>query len=82
MATTRPYVLSFLRGKDKYPFKPMRHYARLTTAIPRAVGLLLQEGEPGDVLELAHAEHGFQIATITIHVGGVIRIRIDEALVA
>jgi hypothetical protein len=72
--------MSFLRGKDKTPFKPMRHYARLNTAIPRAVMILLDEGKPGDVLELAHSEHGFQIATITIHVGGLFKIKLSEDL--
>ena len=48
----------------------MRYYARLDTAIPRAVQLLILEGQPKDVIELAHSEHGFQIGTIKIHVGG------------
>lgn len=74
--STRPYVMSFLRGKGKTPFKPMRHYARLNPAIPRVMALLLDEGQPGDVIELASTDFGFQVATITIHTGGVLKVQL------
>jgi hypothetical protein len=54
---------------------PARRFARLTTAVPRIVQLLLDFGQPGDVAEVAHAEFGFQIATIKVHVGGRIDIK-------
>lgn len=78
---TRPYVTSFTRKVDnRYEVLNMRHYARLNTAIPKSIARLLDYGQPGDKVEIAHAEHGFQIAVISAHVGGVIRIRIDSEL--
>lgn len=78
--STRPYVMSFLRGKDKTPFKPMRYYARLNTAIPRAIGLLLDEGQPGDVIELASNDFGFQVATVTVHAGGTFKVQLAPGI--
>lgn len=46
-----------------------RYYIRLTLAIPRAVQLALETGRPGDVVEFAHANLGFQIATVKVSVG-------------
>lgn len=80
--SARPYVMSFLRGKDNTPFKPMRHYARLNTAVPRAMAILLDEGQPGDVIELASTDFGFQVATITIHTGGVFKVQLAGDLAA
>jgi hypothetical protein len=52
-----------------------RRYARLNTAVPRVVQILLDQGSPGDVAEIAHAEHGFQIGTVKVHAGGRIAIQ-------
>lgn len=65
----RPYGLTFDR-KGKNFIGITRHYTKLTRAIPRAMELLLLNGQPGDVAELFHTEHGFQIATIKVHTGG------------
>lgn len=63
----RPIVATFLRGG-----KPQgtRHYARIDNAIPRATQLLMQHGQPKDVVEFSHADTGLQIGTIKIHAGG------------
>ena len=55
-----------------------KRYARLDTALPRGIYYALMEGQPKDVLELYHAEFGFQIATVMLHVGGQITIQITE----
>ena len=63
----RPIVATFLREG-----KPLmtRRYARLDNAIPRATQLLMQCGEPRDVVEFSHADTGLQVGTIKIHAGG------------
>ena len=45
-----------------------RRYARLDTAIRRQTQLAVLEGEPKDVIEIAHADTGLQIGTITVGV--------------
>jgi len=55
-----------------------RRYVRVQTAIPRAVEILLWLGSPGDVVELSHAEFGFTIATIKVHVGGKVTIQVED----
>lgn len=57
-----------------------RHYARVTTAIPRSIAIILERGEPGDVVELAHGEWGFQIATIKVQVGASIKLQLSTEL--
>lgn len=47
-----------------------RHYTRVSRAIPRAVELCLLDGQPSDRIEFSHSEFGFQIAVVTLHVGG------------
>jgi len=72
MSASRPILATiFHMGKDIHK----RHYARVDTAFPRAVQILMQDGEPGDVVEFAHSEYGFQIGTVKIHVGGKINVK-------
>lgn len=47
----------------------VRNYSRIDTAVPRATQLLILEGEPGDVMELAHV-NGKQLGTIKMKVNG------------
>jgi len=47
-----------------------RRFVRLDTAVPRMIQLLMLNGEPGDVVEIASYEFGFSALTITAHVGG------------
>lgn len=65
--SSRPFIGSYVR---KNVVLKTRNYARLNTALPRAMTALLTEGQPGDTFELASREFGFQIATIRVHVGG------------
>ena len=65
----RPLIATWYR-KPGQPAMKTRHYARLTTAVPRSIALLLEEAHPGDVVEIAHSEWGFQVATIKVHVSG------------
>lgn len=64
-------ILAILHRKVSYGTMVIwtRHYARLDRAIPRAVQLAMLDGQPGDVIEFAHAEFGFQIATLKLSVG-------------
>jgi len=68
----RPILATIFRKNIAHA---VRHYARVDTAFPRAVQILMQHGEPGDVVEFAHSEHGFQIGTVKIHVGGKINVK-------
>lgn len=60
-----------------------RYYTDITNAIPRGVQLALQDGEPGDVIEFASSNHGYQIATVRLKVGSSIHnisVRISKEL--
>ena len=46
----------------------IRRYVRLDTAIRRQTELAYIEGQPGDVIEFAHAVTGLQIGTIKVQV--------------
>lgn len=78
--STRPYVVSFLRDKGAVTFKAPRYFSRLDTAVPRGVAILLCEGQPGDVVEVASNDFGFQIATIKVHAGGRLTIALSPHL--
>lgn len=73
---TRPILATYYRRHQ--PITTSR-YARITTAFPKALTRLLLDGEPGDVVEFAHAEYGFQIGTVKIHTHGRLTIRIEQA---
>ena len=83
MAAARNLLTTFTRSNrhianatgETFYFLNPRRYVRLNTALPRCVNLLLDVGQPGDVAEISHAEHGFQIATVKIHAGGKIDIK-------
>lgn len=72
----RPYQATHLRNHT--PISRPRHFGRIDTAVPRMIQLLIQNGHPGDVVEIAHSEWGFQIATVKIHVGGKLTINLME----
>jgi len=65
--SSRPILATVFRKKIPHA---VRRYARIDTAYPRALQILIQQGEPGDVVEFSHSEWGFQIGWIKIHVGG------------
>ena len=73
--TSRPIIATFYHRKRAA--RP-RHFARVDTAVPRCMLRLLQHGEPGDVIELAHAEFGFQIGTLKIQAGGAFTIQLAQ----
>lgn len=63
----RPIIAVLIRrGKQVCP----RRYAKLDNAIPRYTQLLMQYGQPRDVVEFSHADTGLQIGTIKVHAGG------------
>lgn len=68
------HIVATLHHKGKPVWN--RRYARIDTAFPRAVELLIIDGEPGDVIEFSHSEYGFQIGTVKIKAGGKITINI------
>lgn len=76
----RNYIVTLHRARQ--PVGTPRHYSRLDTAFPRCVQRLLQDGQPGDLYEVAHAEFGFQIGTIKVHTGGKIDLKISPELLA
>lgn len=47
-----------------------RHYARVSTALPRALQVLILEGHPRDTIAFSHQDLGFEIGTLRIHAGG------------
>lgn len=65
----RNIVAAFCRGPKKH-ITMVRRYARLTTAMPRALTLILQYGEPGDVIEFYRADTGMWIGYVRVAVGG------------
>lgn len=64
-ASPRNILASRVRGGVLLDF---RRYVRLDTAIRRQTELAYLEGQPGDVIEFAHAETGMQIGTIKVQV--------------
>ncbi len=68
-ASPRNILASRIRGGA---LLDIRRYVRLDTAIRRQTELAYLEGQPGDVIEFAHAETGMQIGTIKVQVRRVI----------
>lgn len=61
----RRIVATLLRGK-KQEVVWVRYYNWMDTAMPRALQLALCYGSPGDVVEFASTELGFQIGILRI----------------
>lgn len=61
----RRIIATLLRGKKQEKVW-VRYYNWMDTAMPRALQLALCYGNPGDVVEFASTELGFQIGTLTI----------------
>lgn len=74
----RPFVASYLNDKKNLVWK--RHYARIETILRKAVEVLVLEGSPGDAIEIAHSDFGFQVAVVKIHAGGKINIDFSALL--
>ena len=64
-ASPRNILASRVRGGA---LLDIRRYVRLDTAIRRQTELAYIEGQPGDVIEFAHAVTGLQIGTIKVQV--------------
>ncbi len=62
----RPIVLSWVRQR-KLVLKP-RHYAKVENCLAQVMKQSFWLADPGDVFEVAHAEFGFQIATVKVGV--------------
>jgi hypothetical protein len=61
----RRIIATLYRGKKQQKIW-VRYYNWMDTAMPRAVQLALCYGVPGDVVEFASVELGFQIGTLTL----------------
>lgn len=61
----RRIIATMYRGKKQEKIW-VRYYNWMDTAMPRAVQLALCYGEPGDVVEFASVELGFQIGTLKV----------------
>lgn len=61
----RKIVATLYRGKQQQ-IVWVRYYNWMDTAMPRAVQLALCYGSPGDTVEFASTELGFQIGTLKI----------------
>ena len=59
-------IVAILHRKNGQVWR--RNYARLDTAIRRVTQLAVTEGEPKDVVEIAHAVTGLQIGTMKVGV--------------
>lgn len=66
--SNRPIVVTFSNTNGKVIW--MRYFARLETAIARAASVLVLQGAPGDKMEIASNDYGFQIATLRIKTQG------------
>jgi hypothetical protein len=75
----RPILAQLHRGKE---LVWSRYYVKISTAIPRAVGLAILEGQPGDVVEFSNSNFGFLIATCKLSVTGKLSIEIHKDLIA
>ena len=64
-ASPRNIIASRVRGGA---LLDIRRYVRLDMAIRRQTELAYIEGQPGDVIEFAHAVTGLQIGTIKVQV--------------
>lgn len=60
-----------IRGK----VTKVRRYSKVVKAFPKAVEILLMDGNPGDTVELTNHDFGFEIGCVKVHVGG--RISVD-----
>ena len=68
----RPIALMWCRGEHKkYMWKKPRHYKTTRYgAYPKALSVLMEEGHPGDVMEIFNTITSKQIGTITLFIGG------------
>lgn len=62
-------IIAILHRKRKQVWAKPRRYSNVVNALKRATELAFLEGQPGDVIELAHVT-GFQICTAKLKVGG------------
>lgn len=81
----RPFVLSYFTKHGSTVGAPvltaMRYYARLTTCVPQAVKHLLEQGQPGDVVEIASSNFGYQVGFARVKAGGRIDIQWNNDLI-
>lgn len=80
MAQERFIQLSLQRklASGNYAVITTRSYVHAHNAAMKAVELLMFGGQPGDVVEVAHATTGNQFGTVKISAKGAITIAIDE----
>lgn len=74
-SSQRPVLAQLHRGTEVVW---TRHYSTIVNAYRRAVELSMIIGHPGDVVEFSNTNHGFQIGTVKLHVGGKIDIEWAE----
>ena len=78
---SRPITAVFLRSTGpKQPKQELwhRHYCWMDTAMPRAVGILLNGGQVGDQVEFHFTETGFLIGTIKMTANNKIQVTYSE----
>lgn len=68
--SNRPIVVTFSSSTGGRRVIWIRYFARLETAIARAASVLVLRGAPGDSMEIASNDYGFQIATLVIKAQG------------
>lgn len=62
--SNRPLISTYHVGGKKVLWQ--RYFVRIETALRRAVELLVLGGSPGDRIEIASNDFGFQVATVVI----------------
>lgn len=62
----RPILAQLYSSTSAQRAEWSRRYARIETAIPRAVQLLMLYGKHGSVIELSHADYGFGIGSVRL----------------
>lgn len=69
MTTLNPRnIAASLNHKGRPQF--VRRYARLNTAMPRAMHILIDQGEPGDTVDFYHIDTGIYLGFLKVHAGG------------
>lgn len=71
-ANKRPIVATWYHGKQAVK---TRFFVRISTAFPRMLQLLMENGYQGDVVEFASTEFGYQIGTVKLTANGAVNIQ-------
>ena len=67
-----------IKGSDRKKEVWTRRYARIETALRKAVEIMIMDGQSGDVLEFYVRKSGYQIATVRMSARGKLDIQWND----